>query len=129
MKSKTSKTKQNRPTPPDDLDGEALLEWHRVADELDAAGTLDRTDRAILSVYCRTWAVWSAAARVVAADGPVVLLPNNWPGQSPEAKVMDASGKQLDKLLDRLGLTPSSRKRSAGGAGRQDDDGPDLSEI
>lgn len=101
--------KTNRPQPPEDLDGEALLEWGRIVGDLDAAGILDGADRAILTLYCRTWAVWFAAARVVAVDGPVVLLPNNWPGQSAESKVMDATGKQVAKLLDQLGLTPQAR--------------------
>lgn len=87
-----------------------MLEWHRVADELDAGGRLDPSDRALLTLYARTWQAWNAAAKVVAIDGPVVLLPNNWPGQSAESKVMSDLGKQLGKLLDQLGLTPATRK-------------------
>lgn len=126
MGTKKAKT-SSRPQPPEELADEALLEWHRVCEELAAAQLLDRTDRAILTLYARTWAVWNAAARVVAVDGPVVLLPNNYPGESSEYKVMDKAGKQLDKLLDRLGLNPTARqKRHATNEGEDGDEDLDF---
>ena len=105
-------TKTTRPKPPAGLSDEALIEWDRICDELAAAGTLRPADRAILTIYCRTWQTWNAVAKVVAVDGPVVLLPNNWPGESQECKVMTAQAKMLSKFLEQLGLTPASRKTS-----------------
>lgn len=109
---KRNTTRDQKPKPPDDIDGEALLEWERITEELEDAGHLDRTDRALITVYVRTWAVWRKAAEVVAQDGPIVLLPNNWPGQSPELKAMIECGKVLDKLLTSLGLTPTFREKN-----------------
>lgn len=98
---------QSRPKPPDGLDAEAVKEWARICKEL--GDRLDKTDRAIMSVYVRTWAVWNKMAVIVETDGPVVMLPNNWPGQSPEYKVMSETAKLLDKLLGSMGLTPAAR--------------------
>jgi hypothetical protein len=66
-----TETTTDRPKPPDDLDGEALLEWHRVCDELADAGRLDKIDRAILTVYATTWAVHQSVGKHVAKFGAV----------------------------------------------------------
>jgi P27 family predicted phage terminase small subunit len=111
-------TKTNRPAPPDELDGEALLEWQRICEELDATGRLDKADRAILCVYVETWATWKAAAAATAKSGAVVKYSNGVPGQSPFYKTMRETAAQLRKLLSDLGLTPAAR-----GKGDTPDDG------
>lgn len=114
-----TKAKSNHPQPPEELDGEALLEWHRIVAELDAAGTLDKTDRAILTLYAQTWATHHAAARAVAQHGSVIKWPNGMPGPSPFYKVAKETAGQLRGLLADLGLTPTSRK--AGTAGEEEE--------
>lgn len=101
------------PKPPDDLDGEALLEWHRIVAELHEHGLLATADRAIITHHCRTWATIQLVSRVVAVDGPVVLLPNNWPGKSKEYEVQVEQMKLDATLLASLGLTPASRAKLA----------------
>jgi len=110
-----TKAKSNGPKPPEELDGEALLEWERVCAELDAAGTLDKTDRAVLTLYAQTWATHHAAARAVAQHGAVIKWPNGMPGPSPFYRVMKETAAQLRGLLNDLGLTPASRKTSTAG--------------
>lgn len=113
------KTRTNRPIAPEELDGEALLEWQRVCDELDAIGRLDKTDRAVLMLYAETWQAWRAAAKAVAKGGSVIRYPNKTVGPSPFYKVMKELASQLRGLLNDLGLTPMSREQG----GADDDDG------
>lgn len=98
-----------RPVPPENLDGEALLEWHRACDELDGMGRLDRVDRAILTQYVRTWAENMNAARHVEQFGSVIKWGNGLPGPNPFYKVWMETGKRILDYLDRLGLTPAAR--------------------
>ncbi|MDB5297868.1 MAG: hypothetical protein JWO31_3851 [Phycisphaerales bacterium] len=108
-----------KPAPPEDLDGEARLEWERVCDELAAAGRLDRADRAALTLYVRTWAVWKLAAKHVETFGAVLPMHNNVVGRSPFYAVMRETAAQLRNLLADLMLTPASRPA---GDGPDDDD-------
>lgn len=107
-------TKAERPNPPEELDGEALLEWHRICDELEAVGRLDKTDRAVLTLYAETWQTWRSAAKAVAKSGSVIRYPNNVVGPSPFYKVMRETGQQLRGLLADMGLTPTTRGAAAG---------------
>jgi P27 family predicted phage terminase small subunit len=115
---KTAKT--NRPLPPDELEGEALLEWHRVCDELDSAGRLDKADRAVLLLYAETWAQWRAATRGVNKHGSVVKHSNGAAGRSPFYVVQRETAAQLRGLLADLGLTPTAR--GAGAVAAEPDD-------
>ncbi len=103
------KTKANRPAPPDDLDGEALLEWDRICGDLDAAGRLDKTDRSIITLYCHRWAIYQAAMQHVVKFGPVVKHHNGVAGESPHYGVSRQEATQLRRLLADMGLTPTLR--------------------
>lgn len=102
---------ENRPKAPPEVQGEALLEWERVCDELDAAGRLDRADRAVLTLYAQTWEIYQQAMRAVSSHGAVVKWPNGTPGASPFYKVSRETAFQLQKLLADLGLTPAARTK------------------
>lgn len=115
------KSKANRPAPPEDLDGEALLEWHRVCDDLDAAGKLATTDRALIHLYAQTWQTWCVAQRFVNRTGPVIKFPNGAVGQNPFYKTANETLARLTALLKEMGLTPSAR-----GAAFNSDDAGDL---
>ena len=102
-----------RPQPPDDLDGEALLEWGRVCDDLDALGTLDAADRAVLTLYVQTWQANQTVARHVMKFGPIAKQHNGVVGQTPHYKTMRETAALLRQLLADLGLTPASRPAAA----------------
>lgn len=102
--------KTTRPKPPEDLDGEALLEWHRLCDELDDAGKLDKADRAIIGLAAETYATWRAACKHVREFGPVVEVAiNKTIGRNPFYVVMRETAAQLHSLIVELGLTPTRR--------------------
>ena len=99
-----------RPKPPEHLTDEALLEWHRVCDELEELGHLKRCERALLTLYCETWQANQTVAKHVDKHGPIVKYPNGVVGQSPHYKTQQETGRALCKMLDQLGLTPQARK-------------------
>ncbi len=100
-----------QPKPPEDMDGEALLEWHRVCAEMRSVGKLEACDRALLVLYTETWAVNRTASRIVAKRGPVGKLPNDVVCQTPFYKTQRETTAQLRRLLSDLGLTPASRSQ------------------
>ena len=100
-----------RPNPPEHLDGEALLEWHRVCDELATANRLDTTDRALLTLYVETWAIYQDVMRHVRQHGAVVKWPNGVVGGSPFYKTSRETAAQLRTMLTDLGLTPLTRSK------------------
>jgi P27 family predicted phage terminase small subunit len=101
------------PQPPEDLDGEALLEWHRIIAELEQLGTLAAADRAAITHHCNVWAVIQANVKHVSRFGAVIKWSNGTPGQSPWCKTMKEMIALDSKLLDQLGLTSSNRKTKA----------------
>jgi P27 family predicted phage terminase small subunit len=98
------------PQPPEELDGEALLEWHRVIEELEAVGHLHTADRGLLTLYVQTWSANQAVAKHVAQHGPIVKFNNGVVGQSPHYKTMRETALVLATLIDKLGLSPAARK-------------------
>lgn len=117
----------NKPKPPEDMEGEALLEWHRVVAELAARGTLDSADRGILTVHCQTRAAHAVAAKHVAQFGPVIKWPNGVPGPSPFYKTMKECAAVLCGTLADMGLTPAARaKQKTPAAEPEDADDLDL---
>jgi P27 family predicted phage terminase small subunit len=107
-----TRAKSKRPAPPEHLADEALLEWHRIVDELDSAGRIDKTDRALLSIYVETWAVHYEASRRVAEHGAVIKYSNGVVGQSPFYKTQRETAAQLRGLLNDMGLTPTARGKA-----------------
>ena len=117
---KRKKRPAHFPEIPEDIDGESLLEWERIVKELDANGSLARTDRALITVYVETWAVHRQAARRVANEGSVLEYSNGNLGPSPYFKVMKETGVQLRRLLKDMQLTPSSRRGAEGAVEMED---------
>ena len=114
-----------KPRPPEDLDGEALLEWERVCLDLDEEGLLAATDRALLTLYVRTWAAWNDADKMVQKFGSVIKYSNGVPGASPHFKTGSEFAKQLRAIIGELGLTPVARaKRNMRANPEEEDAGP-----
>jgi len=110
------KTKAKILQPPEELEGEALLEWGRICDDLSAIGQLEKTDRALLVVYCETWSVHRAATAGVVKEGPVIRYANDMVGPNPFYKIQKETAALLRGFLRDMGLTRESRTRVSGEA-------------
>lgn len=110
-RNKQAEKTTTEPEVPETLDGEALLEWHRLTEELRVAGMLARCDRPALMTYCHAWAQMVDAQRNIAKTGTVIKLPNGYPGPTPYLKVFNESAKLCTRLLSEFGATPQARRR------------------
>lgn len=101
------------PDTPEELTGDALLAWHSFNADMDGMGVITHADRAALILLCLAWAEMQSAQTHIEANGPVVKLPNNYPGPNPYVKVRNDARALVLKMLTEFGLTPSSRTRIA----------------
>ena len=72
---------------------------------------ITHADRAALITLCQAWAEMQEAQLAIEKDGPVIKLPNGYPGPNPYCKTRNESRVIVLKLLAEFGLTPSSRSR------------------
>lgn len=98
----------NHPEKPEDLEGEALLEWDRICVELDTVGRLDPSARALLIIYVAAWELHHYAMMHVRKHGAVVKHHNGVPGPNPYYKVSRETANQLRAILVEMGLTPAT---------------------
>ena len=83
------------PPCPKHLDKESRAEWRRMAKEFRALGVLAMLDKAVFAVYCKNFAEWAKATRMIQEQGMIM--------KEAEARMMRA--------LVEIGMTPSSRSR------------------
>lgn len=117
---------KGRPTPPEELAGEALAEWNRMVARLELANTLSLVDDAVLYRYCQLHARADRLERQVA--------------QLPSAFILDHMGNEkvhpgfaqlrsydlaLRGYLVEFGMTPSARTRVKPNATPNEGDGFD----
>lgn len=87
----------------------ARLEWKRVAPLLDEAGLLTLVDRAMLAVYCQSYARWVEAETRIDAlrqAGTEEIDIGRWTRASRNA--LDA----MQRAITEFGMSPSSRMRA-----------------
>ena len=111
------------PSPPSWLDREAKAEWRRITPELHRLGLLATLDRAVLSVYCRTWAIWVKAA---AALDEIVTPGRKEDRKNPAWQIYRDAAGTLIALAKEIGCSPNARLRmSPPGPGTVDEQGLD----
>lgn len=93
------------------LQGEAMIEWHRIIPQLQAMGILSTVDRAAIIAYCVIWADFVDATENVRKFGKVVKAPSGYPIPSPYVSIARQAREDLRKYAGEFGLTPSSRSR------------------
>lgn len=99
------------PEPPEGLSNEARAEWDRVVPALEELDLLKSVDRAMLTVWCETWARYVAAVKVYLAEGVVLVNPDSGRAHKhPAVGVAEVAGAQLRALTAEFGLSPSSEQ-------------------
>jgi P27 family predicted phage terminase small subunit len=120
------------PRPPTWLSREAAAEWRRVVPGLQRLDLLKEEDRAVLTAYCETWAVFAAATRIVNTEGltTVVRTVRKDGSESertvthPAVAIARNAGRELRSFAAQFGLTPSSEQALAKGPDDEEDDNP-----
>lgn len=105
------------PPCPDFLTGAAAEEWDRAAHELIDVGILSDLDLPLLATWCQQWKIWRACVdrmnKLEAEDpetrGVIVKSATGAAYQNPVLGAMNAAARELRKLGQELGLSPSGR--------------------
>ena len=119
-----------KPKPPPNLQPEAAAEWKRVVAELEFLDQLDRTDRAVCTLYVKAWQRYADAAAKVEELGLMVAAPRTKvPMQNPYLSIANKAHEQLIDALDALCLTPISRARLAKLRAKPDTADAELAEF
>jgi P27 family predicted phage terminase small subunit len=108
---KPSIYKQTPPPPPPELKGEARKEWVRITTLLAAKRVLSEEDKAALTIYSTSWAMYREAQARIEEDGSVVMSATGVPIRNPYLSVLKQAWDRIRPLLSEFGLTPTARAR------------------
>lgn len=95
--------------PPVKLEPAAQAVWDRLAPGLIEARVLTAWDTDLFAVFCRSQALFNAAAAAVEAEGASTERPYKGSVPSPSFRVMVAMGRTVSSLGARFGLSPADR--------------------
>lgn len=99
------------PKCPEWLSEEAKIEWHRLADVMEAMGILTEIDMAAFAGYCQSYARWKDAEEFISRHGAIVKTPSGYWQQVPQVSIAQQYLKDMHKFAEQFGLTPASRSR------------------
>ena len=124
---------KGRPTCPGFLVGEAKHEWTRQIEQLDAAGILQVTDRAMLAAWCEAWGEFVELTKTIRtkvesaeATGFDRAYLHAQPGYKELVKSKNAAVERMLKLAQQFGFSPSARTRIKG---EGHEDAPDPLQV
>jgi len=126
---KTNPLPSEAPAPPDHLSEEAQAEWDRIVPPLARIGALATVDRAVLTLYCETWADFLRYQKEQRGRPTMVAGPNGIEYPDPLIKLVSDTRKSAAALLRDLGLTPASRQRIMPGPDEEDETGDALDAL
>jgi P27 family predicted phage terminase small subunit len=110
------------PEMPQQLKGEARLEWIRIAPILEKMEVLTRADGAALAAYCKLHALNRKAEAAIAKYG-IVYAKVDEAGVSvlkknPAVSIFESTSRLIRSFLQEFGLTPAARSKVAAIEGR-----------
>lgn len=101
------------PEPPEDLDADALAEWHRALPILlTERRTLTVADLSVFAAYCTAVGMIAGARRIIAREG-MTFTGTSGPKRHPAVGILSDAMTQARQLAAELGMTPASRSRPA----------------
>jgi len=117
------------PAPPPYLKGYARREWQRVIPDLFGTGTYAEIDETMLAAYCMAFARWMRAEldleKMAKLDpvthGVMMKTTNGNAIQNPLVGAAATLRRDMHRLGDAFGLTPSSRTQIQTGKGGESD--------
>ena len=93
------------------LRDEALIEWQRLAPELERIGILTMADEAEFAIYCQALAEFVEAEARLQKDGKTQTTKDGFERKSPWCSIRDESWKRLHQAASGFGLNPSARAK------------------
>lgn len=99
------------PNQPSYISKEAKAEWKRITPELKRLGVLATIDRAMLTTYCETWALWNVAREVISREGVTVIGQKGETVKHPAWQIYRDAATLMASLAKELGVSPNARLR------------------
>jgi P27 family predicted phage terminase small subunit len=105
------------PACPKYLTGYAREEWSRAGRELVSVGILTDLDLGLLAAWCQTFKTWRGCVEAMntlevqdpATRGLIVRSPSGAAYQNPILGTMNSAAREMRRLAQELGLSPSGR--------------------
>jgi P27 family predicted phage terminase small subunit len=106
------KAQRGRPEVPESIADDliALDRWEQMCRELDLLGVLTTADFYLLETHCASYSLWRELRDTIRQHGMIDQTERSR-SSKPEAKMMLELQRFMNKQLEDLGLTPSSRSR------------------
>lgn len=99
------------PSCPTWLETEAKKLWRRVCKELEMMGTLAKSDRETIAVFCQSYARWKESEEFLSTHGPIMQTQSGYIQQLPQVSISHSYMKRMIETGSLLGLNPSARSR------------------
>lgn len=96
---------------PTHLSEPAKNEWKRITGELASLDLLTGADRAVIALYCQSWARWVEAEKQVKDLGIVITAKNGTMMSNPYLSIANKAHEQCRRLVCELGLSPLARSK------------------
>lgn len=109
MKSQQKPQKPASPAPPDELDADAQKHWKSLCDDLESAGTVEKTDRKTIALTAQTMAMLARVETELASSELTSVADNGREFINPRCGLYTTLVQSLTKLLRELKLTPATR--------------------
>jgi len=110
------------PACPKWLDDDAKKEWRRLSKQLESLGVLTELDMAAFAAYCQSYSRWKSAEEFITKHGMIYKTSNGSWASVPQASESHKYFKDMARLCEQFGLTPSSRSRVISGSNDATDD-------
>lgn len=118
---------KGHPLPPEDLDEMGRLAWRSVCDDLDAQGTLTKTDAKLIELYSREYSLFRKIEAQLEQDPLYSVADNGRMFVHPLLGQRSTVTGRLNKILNDLRLSPLTRdKATSNGEGEGFDKWKDL---
>jgi len=100
------------PDPPSGLPAVAEAEWRKMAPVLSGYRLLSDLDLTALEAYCRVYARWLEAERLLDESGELVFTTHTgYQTQSAYLSIINQCLKQMQSFMAEFGMTPATRER------------------
>lgn len=100
------------PDPPPGMTAAAEAEWRKMAPVLSGYRLLSDLDLTALEAYCRVYARWLEAERLLDESGELVFTTQTgYQTQSAYLNIINQCLKQMQSFMAEFGMTPATRER------------------
>jgi P27 family predicted phage terminase small subunit len=98
-----------RPACPDYLHGLARREWNRITKQLHGYGLINQLDVAGLALYCDSYGRWQEILKQLREESLTLVGPTGLPVLNPLFNAAERAARDVRRMLQEFGLSPSAR--------------------